>query len=78
MFNHKKTDIAVLGEEETRSPFRVSAPLTQVFCLGVISQRLGGSFSFDRESGKITDNDVANALLVGPPPRKEWEEFYRI
>lgn len=69
---------SIQGEEKTRSPFRVAAPLTQVFNLGVISQRLGGSFTFDRAAGTITDNDVAKGLLTGPPPRKGWEEFYRI
>ena len=70
--------LAVKGEEKTRSNFAVSGALSQVFCLGVIAQRLGGSFKFDRKTEKITDNKVANELLVGPPPRKGWEEFYKL
>ncbi|TWT80778.1 Inositol 2-dehydrogenase [Planctomycetes bacterium CA13] len=65
------------GEEETRSPFRVSGPLTQVFNLGVIAQRLGGEIAFDRTTNKITNNDFACTLL-DPEPRKGWEEFYTL
>jgi len=70
--------LAVKGEEKTRSPFCVAGPLTQVFLLGVIAQRLGGGFSFDRKTKQITDNKAANQLLVGPPPRKGWEKYYRL
>ena len=66
------------GDEETRSPFSVSGPLSQMFCLGVIAQRLGGELEFDRETKRITNNKIADALLEGPPPRKGWEEFYRL
>lgn len=69
---------AVKGEETARSPFHVAGPLCQMFSLGVIAQRLGGTFDFDRESEQITNHERANQLLVGPPPRKEWEEFYRL
>ena len=69
---------AVKGEEKPRSTFQVSGPLSQVFCLGVIAQRLGGSFDFDRKKEQIIGNKVANDLLVGPPPRKGWEEFYKL
>ncbi len=70
--------LGVQGKEETRSPFAISAPLTQVFCLGVLAQRLGGELVFDREKQQITNNDLANKLLVGPPPRKGWEQFYKL
>ena len=39
--------LACQGREESRSPFRISGPLTQVFLLGVIAQRLGGRLTFD-------------------------------
>jgi predicted dehydrogenase len=32
--------LAVKGEEEAKSPFHVAAPLSEIFCLGVIAQRL--------------------------------------
>jgi hypothetical protein len=70
--------LAAKGEEKTRSSFDVSGPLTQVFLLGVIAQRLGGKLEFDRETKQITNNKVANQLLAGPPPRKGWEEFYKL
>ncbi len=69
---------SVKGEEKTRSSFDVSGPLTQVFLLGVIAQRLGGTLKFDRKTKQITNNDYANRLLVGQPPRKGWEEFYKL
>jgi predicted dehydrogenase len=76
--NHFKNFLkACKGEEETRSPFRVAAPLSQVFTLGCLSQRFGGAFEFDREKKQIIGNDAANALL-SPPPRKGWEEYYRM
>ena len=33
---------------------------------------------FDRTTKQITNHPVANALLVGPPPRKDWEQFYKL
>lgn len=70
--------LAVKGEEETRSPFSVAGPLSQVFCLGVIAQRLNTTLKFDRETKQFKGNDLANKLLVGTPPRKGWEEFYKL
>ncbi len=69
--------LACKGEEEARSPFSVSAPLTQVFNLGVIAQRLGGRIDFDRTTKSIRGNADAQALL-DPAPRKGWEEFYKL
>ena len=66
------------GEEKTRSPFHISGVLSQVFCLGVIAQRLGGELNFDLDTRRITNNKVADALLEGPPPRKGWEEYYKV
>ncbi len=66
------------GEEKTRSPFEVSAPLSQVFVLGTIAQQLNTKIMFDRETKQITNNNLANNLLVGAPSRKGWEEFYRL
>ena len=66
------------GEEKTRSPFHISGVLSQVFCLGVIAQRLGGELNFDLNTRRITNNKVADALLEGPPPRKGWEEYYKV
>ena len=70
--------LACKGLEKTRSSFDIAGPLTQVFLLGVISQRLGGKLIFDRKTKQITNNKIANQLLKGPPPRKGWEEFYKL
>ncbi|MGJ8651691.1 MAG: Gfo/Idh/MocA family oxidoreductase [Opitutaceae bacterium] len=69
--------LACKGEEVTRSPFSVSGPLTQVFNLGVLSQRFGGEIKFDRATKQITNNKVA-AALMDPAPRKGWEEYYNL
>ena len=69
--------LACQGKEESRSPFRVSGPLTQVFLLGVIAQRLGGRLEFDAARRVFTDNAAATALLAGPAPRAGWEGYYR-
>lgn len=68
---------ACKGETQCKSKMAVGAPLTQVFLLGVIAQRLGGKLVFDPATKRITNNDEANALL-NPPPRKGWEEYYKI
>ena len=70
--------LACKGEEKTRSPFHISGPLSQVFCLGVIAQQLNAKLTFDRKTKQITNNAIANQLLTGTPPRKGWEEFYKL
>ncbi len=69
---------ACKGEEKTRSPFDIAGPLSQVFCLGVIAQRLNTKMDFDPVRKEITNDQFANALLVGPPPAKGWEQFYKV
>ncbi len=69
---------AAMGKEECNSKLAVSGPLTQVFMLGCIAQRLGGTLKFDAEKGEITNNKRADQLLKGNPPRKGWEEYYTL
>ena len=69
--------LACRGEEEARSPFKVSGELCQVFNLGIIAQRLGGELTFDPKTRSITGNAEAQALL-DPAPREGWEEFYKL
>lgn len=71
---------AVMGEGRARSPFMVSAPLSEVFCLGCIAQRLNRSFRFDPVNKQVVGDAAANALLKGAAgtPRKGWEEFYKV
>lgn len=66
------------GEEKCRSSFDVAGPLTQVMMLGVIAQRLNTKLVFDPKKKKVTNNEIANAYLIGSPPRKGWEEFYKL
>lgn len=77
--NHFKNFLlACKGEEKTRSPFAIAGPLSQVFCLGVLAQKLNTKIEFDRKKKVITNNKTANALLIGPPPRKGWEQYYKV
>ena len=68
---------AVRGEMETTSPFSVAAPLSQLFALACIAQRLGRGFAFDKRRGLILGDEEANALLR-QAPRKGWEEYYKV
>ena len=69
---------AVKGEEQARSSFEIAGPLSQVFNLGVLAQQLGTKLLFDRDKKKITNNKLANEMLVGAPPRKGWEQYYKL
>lgn len=69
---------ACRGEEQTRSPFSVAGPLSQVFVLGVLAQRLNTKLLFDRNTKQITNSTLANMLLTAPQPRAGWEEFYKL
>lgn len=68
--------LAAKGEESPKSPFSVSAPLSQIFCLGVAAQRLNRGFKFDPEKGEAVGDEEVNRLLAGPKPRKGWEQYY--
>jgi predicted dehydrogenase len=70
--------LACKGQEQTRSPFSIAGPLSQMFCLGVMAQWTGSKIEFDREKKIVTNNKHANDLLVGPPPRKGWEQYYKV
>ncbi|HBL73611.1 MAG: oxidoreductase [Bacteroidetes bacterium GWF2_42_66] len=70
--------LACKGQEECRSSFAVAAPLTQVMMLGVIAQRVNMKLILDSKKKQITNNKTANELLSGAPPRKGWEEFYKL
>ena len=70
--------LGVKGEKKCNSRFAVSGELSKVLCLGCIAQRLNQSFKFDRKTETITDNPIANQLLVGPLPRKGWEQYYKV
>jgi predicted dehydrogenase len=77
--NHFKNFLlAVKGQEKCRSSFAVAGPLCQSMALGVIAQRVNAKLEFDVASKQITNHKVANELLVGPPPRKGWEQFYEV
>jgi len=69
---------ACKGEEKTRSAFEIAGPLSQVFCLGVIAQRLNAKLIFDPQKKEISNDKFANALLAGPPPARGWEQYYKI
>ena len=70
--------LACQGEEKTRSPFEIHGPLSQLFSLGVIAQRLNTKILFDRTTKQITNDRFANAMLTQTQPRVGWEEYYKL
>lgn len=70
--------LACMGKEKTRSPFEIAGPLSQVFALGVLCQRMNKKLIFDRDTKQITNDKIANELLTGAPYRKGWEQYYKI
>ena len=70
--------LACQGLEKTRSPFSIAGPLCQVFCLGVIAQKLNAKLKFDPQTKQFTNSPIANLLLRRGIPRKGWEEFYQL
>ncbi|MDP5049011.1 MAG: Gfo/Idh/MocA family oxidoreductase [Saprospiraceae bacterium] len=69
---------ACKGEESCRSSFKIAGPLCQVMALGVVAQRVNARLEFDINKKVITNHALANQLLTGPPPRKNWEQFYKL
>lgn len=69
---------AAKGEEKTRSNFAVAGPLCQAMAIGIIAQRVNAKLEFDRSTKQITNHKVANELLNGVPPRKDWEQYYKV
>lgn len=67
---------SVMGEERCHSSFAIAGPLCQAMALGIIAQRMNAKLSFDPATRRITNHDLANALLVGSPPRPGWEQYY--
>jgi predicted dehydrogenase len=69
---------ACRGEEKCRSNFAVAGPLCQAMAIGIIAQRVNAKLAFDPRRKRITNHKAANELLKGAPPRKEWEQFYKL
>ncbi len=78
--NHYKNFLlGVKGQEECRSRFSVSGPLSQFMNLGVIATHVNAKVEFDPAARKITNHEAANALLrINEPPRKGWEEYFKV
>lgn len=77
--NHFKNFLlACKGQETCRSSFAVAGPLCQAMAIGVIAQRVNAKLAFDPATNQITNHKVANELLAGAPPRKEWEQFFKL
>jgi hypothetical protein len=66
------------GKEKTRSSFETFGEMSQMFSLGVMAQRLNIPLKIDRTTKQITNNQFANAWLTQEPPRKGWEDFYKV
>ena len=46
--------------------------------LGVIAQRLNAKLRFDPVVKRVTNHKLAENLLAGAAPRREWEQYYRL
>lgn len=78
-YDHAESFVqACMGNGATESPFQIGAALTQVLTLGVIAEYLNEDLEFDPKTKRFKGNDVANSLLAGPAPRKEWAGHYRL
>lgn len=76
--NHGQSFVkACMGEGKTWSPFRISGELTQVLALGCVAQYYNVDLDIDPATKTITNHKAANARL-SIPPRKGWEEFYKM
>jgi hypothetical protein len=69
---------AAHGEEKTRSNFAVAGPLCQAMAIGIIAQRVNAKLDFNPATKQITNHKLANELLNGAPPRKDWEQYYQL
>lgn len=69
---------SVMGLERCHSSFAVAGPLCQTMAIGIIAQRLDATLRFDRGSKRITNHKIADALLEGVPPRRGWEQYYKL
>lgn len=69
---------AAKGEETCRSNFAVAGPLCQAMAIGILAQRVNAKLEFDLTTKQITNHKLANELLAGVPPRKEWEQYYKL
>ncbi len=69
---------ACKGQEKCRSNFAVAGPLCQAMTLGIIAQQVNTRLLFDRTTRQFTNSKFGNELLAGPPPRKDWEQYYKL
>jgi len=46
--------------------------------VGIIAQRVNAKLTFDPVTKQITNHKMANEMLAGAPPRKDWEQFYKL
>jgi predicted dehydrogenase len=77
--HHKNLLLAVKGQEKCRSSFAVAGPLCQTMALGIIAQRVNaGKLTFDPATQQVTNHKLANELLAGATPRKDWEQYYKL
>lgn len=56
----------------------MAGPLCQTMALGIIAQRVNAKLSFDPATRQITNHKLANELLAGALPRRDWEQFYKL
>jgi len=43
-----------------------------------LAQKLNAQLLFNPKTKTITNNSLANEMLTGLPPRKGWEQYYKV
>jgi hypothetical protein len=66
---------AVRTGERSSADFDYSARLTEIMLVGNVANLVREKLSYDFRTGKFTNSDKANALLMRQP-RKGWEFGY--
>jgi len=71
-FQKQWTNAAKNGKPaETACNFKYSADMIETMCLGLVAFRAEGEIRYDAKTGRVTNNDEANAFLT-KPYREGW------
>ena len=69
--------VACMGQGRPAHRLKLTV-LKQGILIRVIAQRLNTQIFFDPRTKQITNNEFANVMLSGVPPRKGWDEFGKL
>jgi hypothetical protein len=65
---------AIKGEGKALAHFGYSGKMAEMLLLGDVAVRSRNrSIDWDSKAMRVTNDDEANRLVLGPEPRKGWE-----